>query len=145
VVCSCGGPEKFNKGLGLDLFVNAYRIGVGVAFLFFLATGLMPTIPWLFNIIKRTYEGFLQKRHLMQKLRELTPEEKSILRQYVEADTKARDLNIQNGVVNRLIKVGILELGFTVSYGGRMGSYTFPVNLRDSAWNQLKEHPDLLR
>jgi hypothetical protein len=149
IVLVCGlllwGPEKFNKGLGLDLFVNEYRIGVGVAFLFFLATGLMPVVPWLFNFIKKTYESFLLKKHIRQKLRELTPEEKSILRQYVDGDTKAQDLNIQNGVVGRLIKVGILELGFTVSYGGRMGSYTFPVNIRDWAWNQLKEHPELLR
>jgi len=42
-------PEKFNKGLGLDLFIHEYRIWIGVAFLFFLATGLMPVLPWTFR------------------------------------------------------------------------------------------------
>ena len=139
------GPEQFNKGLGLDLFVNEYRIWVGVAFLFFLATGLMPVIPWIFNFIKKRYQKRVAHRQLAQNLKELTPEEKDILRRYIESDTKAQDLNIQNGVVGRLLKIGFLELGFSVSYGGRLGSYTFPVNMQDWLWKELKKHPEYLQ
>lgn len=139
------GPEKFNKGIGLDLFIHEYRIWVGVAFLFFLATGLMPVIPWIFNFIKEKYQEFLVHKELMQNLKELTPEEKSVLRQYLESDTKAQDLNIQSGVISRLIKIGFLELGFNVSYGGGRGSYTFPVNIQDWLWKELKKNPEHLQ
>lgn len=149
IVIVCGlllwGPETFNKGLGLDLFINAYRVWVGVAFLFFLATGLMPAIPWIFNFIKNKRRKFLVQKDLIQKLKELTQEEKDILRRYIEGDTKTQDLNIQNGVVGRLREIGFLELGFNISYGGMRGSFTFPVNIQDWLWKELKKHPEHLQ
>src|SRR6266581_2003731 len=96
------GPEKVNKGLGLDLFIHEYRIWIGVAFLFFLATGLLPVLPWTFSFIKKKHQELLVHKQLMQKLRELTPEEKDILRLYLANDTKAQDLNIQDWLWNEL-------------------------------------------
>ena len=138
------GPESFNKGLGLDLFINEYRIWVGVTFLFFLATGLTPLFPWLYQHI--THE--IQKRKIIKqakdKLSALTTEEKIVFNGFINNKTKARDLNIQDGVVSRLLNEGLIKLAYNVSYGGRRGSHTFPINITDFAWDYLHKHPELL-
>ncbi len=138
------GPENFNKGLGLDLFIDKYRIWVGVAFLFFLATGLTPFFPWAFNFIKQKITNHQLTKENIKKIDKLTTEEKNILRSYIDIDIKTQNLNIQDGVVSRLLKIGFLYLGFEVSYGGRMGSYTFPVNINDWLWDYLRENPSKL-
>ena len=138
------GPEPFASGLGLDLFLEKYRVWIGVAFLFFLATALMPIGPWL---AEQTTE--LIQRHRISKRRQaliesLTPDEKSVLRGFTENNTKAQDLNIQDGVVSRLVSIGFINLASTVSYGGMRGSFTFPTTIPDWLWEELKNNPDYL-
>lgn len=139
-----GGPDAFKAGLGLDLFIDEYRIWVGVAFLFFLATGLMPIFPWLFQFTKNKKKEHQIHSQFIKYLQKLTDEEKSVLRLFIDNETKTQDLNIQNGVVGRLMKISFLELGFNVSYGGHRGSYTFPVNIQDWLWEELKKNPEYI-
>ena len=138
------GPKAFNEGLGLDLFINSYRIWVGVVFLFFLAVGLIPIFPWAYKHILEKYEKVRIVRNAKDLLTKLTNDEKELFKRYINSNTKALDLNIQDGVVGRLLKLGFLYLGFEVSYGGMRGSYTFPVNITDWAWDYLHDHPELL-
>lgn len=138
------GPELINTGLGLDLFIEEYRIWVGVAFLFFLATGLLPVFPWLFETAANRHK---ERRFLRQQLRflgKLTQDEKGVLRLFIDNGTKAQDLNIQDGVVRRLMKIRFLHLAYTISYGGRKGSHTFPVAIDDWVWDEIKRSPEYL-
>jgi hypothetical protein len=138
------GPKPLKVGLGLDLFIDHYRIWIGVAFLFFLATGLMPLFPWLQSKIANKLAEQSIRKERIRLLAELTPEEKYILRGYIKKNTKARDLDIQNGVVSRLLAINFLTLAFQVSYGGNRGSFTFPVNMQDWLWKELNENPKYL-
>ena len=138
------GPKGFNTGLGLDLFINSYRVWVGVVFLFFLAVGLIPLFPWAYSHIAHAFEKRKLIKDAKEKIKNLTQEEKEIFKRYINNNTKTQDLDIQNGVVARLRKIGFIFLGFEVSYGGRRGSYTFPVNITDWAWDYLHEYPELL-
>jgi hypothetical protein len=84
------------------------------------------------------------KKEQMKLLAELTKEEKNILKRYIDKGTKSLDLNIQNGVVSRLLGIGFLKLAFKVSYGGSKGSFTFPVNIQDWLWKELEKNPHYL-
>ncbi|MFV1977614.1 MAG: superinfection exclusion B family protein [Candidatus Scalindua sp.] len=139
------GPADFNKGLGLDLFVEQYRVWVGVVFLFFLATGLTPLAPWCYEYIRNKIEEKRLIDAAKKRVSDLTPEEKEVLRTYIDKNTRSCDLNIQNGVVSGLMSAGFLVLAFKVSYGGTRGSYTFPVNISDWAWEFLRNHPEILK
>ncbi len=138
------GPSEFKKGLGLDLFIEQYRIWVGVVLLFFLGTGVSPVFPWAAERSKNLWLKRKRVQWAKRRAADLTPEEKKVLRKFVVENTRSRDLNVQNGVVSGLIKVGFLELAFDVSYGGQRGSFTFPVNIQEWAWNYLRENPHLL-
>jgi Super-infection exclusion protein B len=134
------GPESFNQGLGLDLFIDKYRIWVGVCVLFFLATAFIPVIVWG----NGKYTNYKERKYFKKRLAKLTQEEKGLFLEYLNNDTRSRDLNIQNGVVGGLIKCGFISLAFNCSYGGIKGSYTFPVNINEWVWDYLKENMHLL-
>jgi len=74
-----------------------------------------------------------------KKLQNLSREEKHLLRQYIQEDTKVLFLHTGNGTANGLVKQGIL----TVS-----SSFTIGLNdnfhIVDWAWDILKQNPNLL-
>ncbi len=138
------GPEPFSKGLGLNLFLAEYRTWVGVAFLFFLVSALLPVIPWCVDRIRAKTEDNRVRRQRLDLITKLTPEEKELLKLFIEGNTKAQDLNTQDGVVGRLLAIDFLVIASSVSYGGRRGSFTFPVNIQDWLWDELCENPGQL-
>ena len=138
------GPDAFKSGLGLEPFIDEYRKWFGVVFLFFLVVGLQPVVPFISGKIKEKYERFEIERKAKEKINDLTPGEKAILRYYIENNTRTQDLSIQNGDVSKLISDGFIYLASQVSYGGMRGSFTFPVNITDWAWNYLRQHPEVL-
>ena len=77
-------------------------------------------------------------------LTKLTKDEKGILRLFIDNGTKGQNLNIQDAVVSRLIKIRFLHVAYKMSYGGRMGSHTFPVAIDDWVWDELKKSPEYL-
>jgi len=139
------GPEPFAKGLGLDLFLEKYRTWVGVAFLFFLVTGLLPVVPWCANKFQKSIERKRTHQKRLELISKLTPEEKELLKQFIENNTKAQDLNIQDGVVSRLLVLDFLVVAYKISYGGMRGSFTFPVNIQDWLWDELHDNPGQLK
>lgn len=149
------GPGEFKSGLGLQPFIDEYRKWLGVVFLFFLVLGLQPIVPFLtkkvidrYNKKKEEEEEAKKekeaKKQAEKKLKNLTPEEKEILRYYINNNTRSQDLNIQNGVVSKLLSDGFIYLASQVSYGGMRGSFTFPVNINDLVWAYIHKNPEVL-
>ena len=147
------GPESFKDRLGLHPFIEMYREWIGVVFLFFLILGLQPIAPFLYEISIEKYRNKkaeeaaarLRAEQIIENeknIRSLTADEKSILRYFLENDTRSQDLNLQNGTVAKLMVLGIIQRASSVSYGGMKGSFTFPYTISDWAWNYIKEHPD---
>ncbi len=136
------GSEPFSKGLGFNLFLEKYRTWVGVAFLFFLVSALLPVVPWCANKVRAKAERDRIRKLRLERISKLTPREKEVLKIYIKGNTKAQDLNIQDGVVGRLLAIDFLVLAAPVSYGGSRGSFTFPVNIQDWLWDELCENPD---
>ena len=138
------GPDAFKSGLGLELFIDEYRKWFGIVFLFFFVIGLQPVVQYISRKIKEKYETYEIVKKAKEKINDLTPGEKSILRYYIENNTRTQDLSIQNGDVSKLISDGFIYCASQVSYGGMRGSFTFPVNITDWTWNYLRQHPKVL-
>lgn len=149
------GSDGFKAGFGLQPFIEKYREWIGVAFLFFLILALQPIISSIYSsIMKRRDEKKKQEEDELQKKEEekrrieainsLTADEKTILRYFLEVNSRTQDLNYQNGNVSKLTQLGFIYRASLVSYGGARGSFTFPYNIDDWAWSYLKSNPSVL-
>ena len=138
------GPDNFISGLGLEIFINEYRKWLGVVFLFFLVVGLQPLAPLFMRKVNDAYNNFKGVKKAVEKLMDLTPSEKEILKYYLVKNTRTQDLSIQNGDVSKLISNGFIYRAAQVSYGGMRGSFTFPVNITDWTWNYIRNNPNVL-
>jgi len=138
------GPGAFKTGLGLDLFLDHYRIWVGVAFLFFLATGLRSPFLWVQSTLIERWNYHILKKERTILLANLTAEEKSILRGYLSNGTKSFNFDIQNGVISRLITTKFLYCASNRSLPNYPSSTVFPVNVQDWLWQELKKNQHYL-
>ena len=160
------GPADFKEGLGLQPFIDTYRDWIGIVFLFFLILGLQFIVSFLYEI---TIDAFRERKRkeeadklavaareeaerqarareekAVQDISSLTGVEKVILRHFLVNDTRTQDLDYQNGNVSNLTSLGFIYRASSVSYGGLRGSFTFPYNISDWAWNYIHEHPEVL-
>ena len=79
---------------------------------------------------------------IKKRLHGLSSEEKTILRSYIDNDTKTQHFSIFDGVHSGLLAAKILYQSSMVSYPGRE---TFDYNITNWAWDYLKKHPELLK
>jgi len=134
------GPDWFVSGLGLEQFIATYRMYLGVAFLLLLAATLPTPIQWAGNLALEKWRSqkLLQARRAQ--LKDLTPEEKEILRNYIEKNTRSQYLDAVDGVTARLEGAGIIYRAANLSH-----AYTdFAYNIQPWAWEHLRENPHLL-
>lgn len=75
-----------------------------------------------------------------KRLHQLTSDEKSILREYIEGQTRTQYLNVNDGVTAGLQDARIIYRASSVS----TGMFRFPYNIVDAAWDYLNQYPDLL-
>jgi len=160
------GPKAFKIGLGLQPFIDTYRDWIGIVFLFFLVLGLQTIVSFIYEI---TIEKFREKKRkeeaekidqitkeergrVAQEIEEraerditsLTSDEKNILRYFLANNTRSQDLNYQNGSVALLTQLSFIHRAANVSYGGQKGSFNFPYNISNWAWDYINSHPEVL-
>lgn len=131
------GPTSINKGLGLDLFLNDYRKFVGV---FFLLTVFL-LFAHIIGFLKERYEKHKNNKKLRKRLFDLTDEEKKVLSQYLDDNTRTEYFNFTDGVILGLVDEYIL---YRVSNSSDMPP-VFPFNIQPWAWDYLRKHPELLK
>ncbi|MDA0988382.1 MAG: superinfection exclusion B family protein [Chloroflexi bacterium] len=76
-----------------------------------------------------------------ERLRNLTPPERTILRKYIEENTRTQYLSINDGVVQGLIAETILYQSSRVS----VWELAFAHNVQPWAWDYLNRHPELVK
>ena len=81
-------------------------------------------------------------KNLKKRLHHLSEDEKALLRQYLDNNTKSLRFNVTNGVVRGLEKWGVLYFASNINDDGEV---VFPFNLQPWAWKYLKEKPQLLQ
>ena len=75
-----------------------------------------------------------------KRLKQLTRDEKAILKRYIEGQTRTQDLDFTNGVVIGLENAGCIARVCGVTYKYELTAF----NISDFAWKYLNKHPEAL-
>jgi Super-infection exclusion protein B len=86
------------------------------------------------------WKDWAQKRGMWRELKRLTPDEKDVLRRYLEEDTGTISWSVESGVVNGLQAKRILYRASEISDA----SLIFPYNLQPWARDRLRKKPGLV-
>jgi hypothetical protein len=133
-------PPNVLSIFGITGIVESYRAYFGLAFLLSAAllasSALIATCEWL----KGKYRERVTRKYRRRRLRQLTEDEKAILRGYIEGQTRTQYLAMSNGTVGQFVVEKIL---FRASSLGSVADY-FPYNIQPGAWEYLNDHPEVL-
>lgn len=129
------GPLSFTKTLGLSLIVSQNRPYFGATFALLLAMLLTK----VFVAAKNSIGEFQQKKAAIKRLRDLTEEEKSVLRPYIIEGRRTRNLSPMSGVVAELEHNNILYRSRNI---GTIAS--LPYNIQPWAYDYLRAHQQWL-
>lgn len=133
-------PDDILKDLGLVAFLATSQAVIGGLFLFSFA-GLVTLCGKV--LFQWTREKYRRRRALglwQKSLHRVTPEERAVLRQYIERQSKTQNFEMADGVVRGLVAENILFRPSSIS----VRYTTFAHNIQPWAWDYLNEHPELV-
>lgn len=134
------GPPWFVDGLGLQAFIDAYRMWLGAAFLLLVAATFPNAIHWAGTKAL----GWVTERRAMKarraRLHNLSRDEKVVLRFYLKNNVRTQTLDMADGVAPALENAWIIYRASNLSQG-----YTdFAYNIQQWALDYIREHPEVL-
>jgi hypothetical protein len=128
------------KGIGLVEFTDKYRVWIGVTFL--IVTSLL--VAHFVDDIRKLISGKRTERQVLaygkKYLKALTPDEKKILKKYIEENTKTQNLNYTDGTVQELNNANIIYMSSSLSKFHTI----FPFNIQPWAWEYLNKNKHLV-
>jgi hypothetical protein len=132
--------DQLLKRLGLSDLVVKYRSVLGLTLVLSVALVVTSIARFLLGSIKNWWRQRRFQKQMIERLQDLTEDEKQILRYYIANNTRANRLSIQDGVVQGLVAKGIIY------QSAAMGNLLegFDHNINEVAWNYLHSHPGLL-
>jgi len=133
------GPDWFKCGLGLETFITEYRNYLGVFFLLSLIGGLTP----VWRIVGTEIREYQIARLGKKRLKNLTPDEKDILKGFIDQNTRTQNLSVGDGVVMGLTHEAIIYRSAPIG-SPAPGTAYFDYNIQPWAWKFLQKNADLL-
>lgn len=134
------GPDILLSKLGVEHFVNEFRMYIGIGFLLFSLLFLANSIQPVYTFFQNRASRRGQRKMQTDRLKNLTKEEKKILHYYIANQTRTQPLPYDNGLVNELAKFKIIYRAADLSQGYEIFAY----NLQPWAWIYLNNNPHLL-
>ncbi|ETJ47403.1 superinfection exclusion B family protein [Pseudoalteromonas agarivorans] len=134
------GDELLSK-LALVEAKKSLQIWIGLVWLIsvsvLLAEIIFPTFKWISQKIKRHFN----LKDYQQRLHALTAEEKELLSEYIDRNTRTTSIKYSNGVAKEL------ESAMVIRRASNMAHYhdVFPYNIQPWAWDYLNKNPELLK
>lgn len=135
------GSDNLIDNVGLLEFVERYRMWIGIVFLSSTAFFIVHFIIGIWDSIKQgnTRRGISKMQK--ERLRNLTPAEKQVLRFYFVHNTRSQNLSFMNGTVRELEHLRII---YRPSNLGRGYDMQMSYNIQPFAWDYLKKRQYLL-
>jgi hypothetical protein len=133
-------PQRILAWLSVEPLTIRYRPYIGVAFLFFLVMTMSYPIEHGWKSARRFLQGITFRRRILERLGQLSSDEKGILVSYISNNQRTRYFDYNNGTVANLRLCSILYLPNTTVDIGRV-----PFTMSERVWDYLHEHPDLLK
>lgn len=134
-------PDQVLSLLSILEFRNQYKSWIGIIFV--LSVGLFA--GYVLNFSRKAITNFFSRwkirRQGKDRLKKLTPKEKTILRAYIEPEMRTRYWMQEDGIVRGLEQASILYQASTSPNWARDGLYAF--NINDWAWDELTKNPKL--
>ena len=132
--------ERWLERIGLDNFAKTNRQWLGLTF-------LVSTILWFVSIISNCWAWVRDKlfqhrveQSIINKLNNLTEDEKQILRYYLAKNTRANMLKVDDGVVQGLVSDSIIYC--SASMGNILEGFAH--NITDFVWVYIHANPHVL-
>ena len=120
-------------------FVEANKLWISLCAL---VSGVLCTTyigSWVSGRLGKLYAERKRVWSIQARLSTLTLEEKHVLQQYIEEDSRTAFLRLRDGVATALVLDGILYTSSPYRTGAR-GAY----NISSEAWSYLHRHPNLI-
>jgi hypothetical protein len=150
VACILLAAPTFFPGMfpWLDTFIGSYKVWLVIAWMLSGVLSVTYAVSGGWSAIKKKAEirhgteaeqrsRFDRVEAIRARLAELTLEEKHILQEYIDLDSRTAQFNITSGRLDALCASRILRI--TLSYGIK-GTYM----ISDEAWRWLQEHRHLI-
>jgi len=134
-------PDVFVARTGLLDLRNDYRPWLGLAFLVSLSLFAAGLLEATIGAVRGFFQERRIQRNLLAVLRDLTPDEKEFLFDYIAEGRTTISAAINDGVANALQAKKIIYRASTV---GHPGGLNFPFNLQPWARKALTADPSLI-
>lgn len=95
----------------------------------------------VYDFFKSYYNRIITKTNMKYFLKQLTNDEKEILKYYLTENKRTQYIPISSGVINGLCSKKLVYCSSSIA---TPGSYNFAYNIEDIAFNILKMHPEYL-
>lgn len=134
------GQNNIISSLGLTSFVSEYRKWIGIIFLLSLCFTIVDLGEFIFKKVNKEIATLKIKHFGIKKLKNLTPEEKSILGRYIFKETKTQNMSLEYGAKNDLEQYNIIYRSSNIGRE-RTG---FSYDIQPWGWDYLNNHNELL-
>ncbi len=134
-----GLPKAWREYLGYSDLINPYRGWGSLAGIALCVYGTILLITDIKPWIVARWVNWRIKRQAPKKLRELAKDEKRYLAEYIKNDASSLNFLISNGIINALIKKGVIYRGALFSVEDDIFAY----NVRTWVLKALDKYPDL--
>lgn len=126
-------PRRALQGLMADQIVARYGGAIGLVF-------VVATVAFLVEMVTSEHvRGWRQRRERAKRLRQLTEEEKAVLRRYIYGGTRTQYFDVSSGIAMGLVREGILFCPVQVGHAEK-----FAFNITPWTWDYLDKHRHLL-
>lgn len=134
-------PESWLQLLGLQEISTRYRAWFGLAFLISAGICIVAVASWIINWVLNIFRRRRVQRFVIDKLHNLTEDEKQILRYYFAKGTRSNTLKVDDGVVQELVACGIIYR--SAQFGNMLEGFSH--NISDLAWDYIHLNPSILQ
>jgi hypothetical protein len=133
--------DELLTNLGLVKAKESLQLWIGLVWLvsisILLAEIIYPACKWVSQKIKTS----MNLKRYQKRLHELTIDEKELLSEYIDRNTRTTSIKYSNGVAKEL------ESAMVIRRASNMAHHydVFPYNIQPWAWEYLTKNPELLK
>lgn len=133
-------PDTILSKIGIIEIRNQYKPYLGAVLVLSITFVLSAGLTFAWDRAKEMMNNRLKKRKVIERLRQITPEEADILGEYLEKKTYTLTLGLTDGVAMGLAKSGIIWQASNMTYDP--GACDF--NISPWIWIYLNSNPEII-
>ncbi|QTH63356.1 superinfection exclusion B family protein [Psychrosphaera ytuae] len=133
--------DEFLYKLALIEAKNSLQIWISLIWLISISVLLSESIFPAFKWISQKIKWHFKLKSYQQRLHALTVEEKKLLSEYIDRNTRTTSIKYSNGVAKEL------EAAMVIRRASNLAHYhdVFPYNIQPWAWDYLNKNPELIK